>query len=77
MNTGKTLFAHLLKPEFKGEIQMANAASSGTSYTVIATLVLWGMGDIALPPALVDGLEEFVPQMQLERIDGEIGRAHV
>ena len=36
----------------------------------LPTLVLWGMGDIALPPALVDGLEEFVPQMQLERIDG-------
>jgi len=32
-------WADLLKPEFKGEIQMANAASSGTSYTVIATLV--------------------------------------
>ncbi len=29
----------LLKPEFKGEIQMANPASSGTAYTMIATLV--------------------------------------
>ena len=36
----------------------------------LPTLVLWGMGDIALLPALVDGLEEFVPQMQLERIEG-------
>ena len=36
----------------------------------LPTLVLWGMGDIALPPALVDGLEEFVPQLQLERIEG-------
>ena len=36
----------------------------------LPTLVLWGMGDTALPPALVDGLEEFVPQMQLERIEG-------
>ena len=34
-----TSWADLLKPEFKGEIQMANAASSGTSYTIIATLV--------------------------------------
>ena len=34
-----TSWTDLLKPEFKGEIQMANAASSGTSYTVIATLV--------------------------------------
>jgi iron(III) transport system substrate-binding protein len=32
-------WADLIKPEYKGEIQMANAASSGTSYTVIATLV--------------------------------------
>ena len=36
----------------------------------LPTLVLWGLGDIALPPALVDGLADFVPQMQLERIEG-------
>jgi len=29
----------LLKPDYKGEIQMANPASSGTAYTAIATLV--------------------------------------
>ena len=29
----------LLKPEFKGEIQVANPASSGTAYTMVATLV--------------------------------------
>ena len=29
----------LLKPEYKGEIQMGNPASSGTAYTVIATLI--------------------------------------
>lgn len=33
----------LLKPEFKGEIQMADPQSSGTAYTAIATFVqLWG-----------------------------------
>ena len=32
-------WSDLLKPEFKGEIQMANPASSGTAYTAIATLV--------------------------------------
>ena len=53
-----------------------DAAASAISipkdmFTVtLPTLVLWGMGDIALPPALVNGLEEFVPQMQLERIEG-------
>src|SRR3982751_6729466 len=29
----------LLKPEYKGDIQVANPASSGTAYTMIATLV--------------------------------------
>lgn len=32
-------WADLVKPEYKGEIQMANPASSGTAYTMIATLV--------------------------------------
>jgi len=29
----------LLKPDYKGEIQVANPASSGTAYTMVATLV--------------------------------------
>jgi pimeloyl-ACP methyl ester carboxylesterase len=37
---------------------------------LVPTLVLWGMGDIALPPALLDGLADYVPNMQLERIEG-------
>ena len=36
----------------------------------VPTLVLWGMGDIALGPALLDGLIDYVPNMQLERIEG-------
>ena len=36
----------------------------------LPTLVVWAMDDIALPPALLDGLEEFVPQMTLKRIEG-------
>ena len=36
----------------------------------LPTLVLWGTDDIALPPSLLDGLEEYVPQMTLKRIDG-------
>ena len=32
-------WADLLQPAYKGEIQMANPASSGTAYTMIATLV--------------------------------------
>jgi iron(III) transport system substrate-binding protein len=32
-------WADLIKPEYKGELQMAHAATSGTSYTFLATLV--------------------------------------
>lgn len=35
----------------------------------LPTLVIWGMQDIALPPGLLDGLQAYVPQMQLVRID--------
>ena len=34
------------------------------------TLVLWGMGDMALPPALLDGLSDYVPRMELKKIEG-------
>jgi iron(III) transport system substrate-binding protein len=32
-------WADLLQPAFKGEVQMANPASSGTAYTAVATIV--------------------------------------
>jgi iron(III) transport system substrate-binding protein len=32
-------WADLLRPEFKGEVQMANPATSGGAYTAVATLV--------------------------------------
>jgi iron(III) transport system substrate-binding protein len=32
-------WADLMKPEFKGEVQVANPHSSGTSYTLVATVV--------------------------------------
>lgn len=32
------------------------------------TLVLWGMGDTALPPELIDGLETYIPQLTLETV---------
>jgi pimeloyl-ACP methyl ester carboxylesterase len=35
----------------------------------LPTLVLWGMQDVALPPELVDGLEEYVPHLQLEKVE--------
>ena len=36
----------------------------------IPTLVLWAMEDIALPPELIDGLERYIPQLTLEKIEG-------
>lgn len=34
----------------------------------VPTLVIWGENDRALPKSLVDGLEDFVPDLRLERI---------
>ena len=36
----------------------------------LPTLVVWAEDDIALPPALVDGLGEFVPSLRLVRVPG-------
>lgn len=37
---------------------------------LLPTLVLWAMDDIALPPALIAGLEAYVPALQLQKIPG-------
>jgi epoxide hydrolase 4 len=34
----------------------------------VPTCVIWGMADRALPPALLEGLETYVPQLTLHRI---------
>jgi pimeloyl-ACP methyl ester carboxylesterase len=34
------------------------------------TLVIWGEDDMALPVALVDGLDAFVPDLRLVRVPG-------
>lgn len=36
----------------------------------VPTTVLWGEADIALPPALLDGLACFVPELDVHRIPG-------
>jgi pimeloyl-ACP methyl ester carboxylesterase len=35
----------------------------------VPTLVIWGMQDIALPPGLIDGLDAYVPDLTLHRIE--------
>ena len=37
---------------------------------LVPTLVLWGMDDPALLPGLLDGLDAWVPQLQLQRVPG-------
>ena len=34
----------------------------------VPTLVVWGMDDAALPPALIDGLDEYVPDLTLHKV---------
>lgn len=34
----------------------------------VPTLVLWGLGDTALPPELIEGLEDYIPRLTLERV---------
>ena len=36
----------------------------------VPTLVIWGMGDTALPPSLLDGLDGLVPDLRIERLAG-------
>lgn len=36
----------------------------------LPTLVIWGEADTALPPSMLDGLEKFVPQLNLKRVAG-------
>lgn len=36
----------------------------------VPTLVIWAEADTALPPALLDGLEAYVPNMRLVRVPG-------
>ncbi|WP_245660712.1 hypothetical protein [Polaromonas jejuensis] len=36
----------------------------------LPTPVIWATDDTALPPALLDGLSDFVPRMSLRRVDG-------
>ncbi len=36
----------------------------------LPTLVIWGMDDVALPPAMLEGLERYVKRMTIERIPG-------
>ncbi|TWO70470.1 alpha/beta hydrolase [Caenimonas sedimenti] len=36
----------------------------------VPTFVLWAMNDIALPPELIDGLDDYIADLTLERVPG-------
>ena len=36
----------------------------------VPTLVIWGLGDTALPAALLDGLDTYVDDLRIERVPG-------
>lgn len=36
----------------------------------VPTMVVWGLGDTALRPELLDGLEAFVPDLRVHRVEG-------
>ncbi len=43
---------------------------AGRSYTIeLPTLVIWGMKDTALLPGNLDGLDEYVPDLRIHRIE--------
>jgi epoxide hydrolase 4 len=35
----------------------------------LPTQVIWGMQDVALPPRLIDGLDAYIPDLRIHRID--------
>jgi pimeloyl-ACP methyl ester carboxylesterase len=34
----------------------------------LPTLVIWGMRDSALPPELIEGLEDYIPRLTLKKV---------
>ncbi|HZY18902.1 MAG TPA: alpha/beta hydrolase [Ramlibacter sp.] len=60
-----------LRPPRPGDPAAAGVTLPPSMLSVpLPTLVLWGMEDTALPPGLVEGLEDYVPQLTLERVPG-------
>ena len=59
-----------LRPPRDGDAAAAGVALPPAAFTVtLPTLVLWAMQDSALLPGLLDGLERWVSQLQVERIE--------
>jgi len=60
-----------LRPSTATDASLATLQFPAESVTVkVPTLVIWGEADVALLPALLDGLEAYVPRMRLVRVPG-------
>ena len=60
-----------LRPPRPGDPAAASVSLPRERLTVLLpTLVIWALDDIALPPALIDGLADYVPAMQLQTVSG-------
>lgn len=60
-----------LRPPIAGDRSLMELSFPPEFVTVrVPTLVIWGEADVALPPALLDGLDAFVPRMRLVRVPG-------
>jgi epoxide hydrolase 4 len=60
-----------LRPAVDASSPIHNVVLAVEDVTVrLPTFVLWGEADVALPPTLLDGLEDYVPNLQIQRIPG-------
>ena len=60
-----------LRPPREGDAAAAAVTLPREMLTIgVPTLVLWGMEDAALLPELVEGLDEYIPDLRLEKVPG-------
>jgi epoxide hydrolase 4 len=60
-----------LRPPREGDAAASAITLPREMVTIdVPTLVLWAMEDAALLPELVDGLEEYIPRLTLEKVPG-------
>ena len=59
-----------MKPPRPGETAKPPEVPAERARVDVPTLVIWGTDDRALRPGLLDGLEQHVPRLRIERVDG-------
>jgi epoxide hydrolase 4 len=58
-----------LRPPTETDLGAAGVELPHSKLTVdIPTLVIWGMNDTALPPELLDGLDDYIPKLTLKKV---------